>query len=339
MRRDPALKGELAVTTSTLPKRRLGSGGPLVGALGYGAMGLSGVYGPADDTESRSLLRYALDRGVCLLDTADVYGDGHNERLVGEAVADRRDEVVLATKFGARREGLGKPEEVRAAIDASLRRLGVDHVDLYYLHRVDRTTPIEDTVGAMGELVAEGKVRHLGLSEVGADTLRRAHATFPITVVQQEYSLFSREPESELLPVMAELGIGLVAYSPLGRGMLTGRFQSSTDLPADDQRRGRYPRFDGDNLDRNLRLVDRLRRLAERRNTTPAALALGWVLAQRGEIVPIVGTRSRANLDTNIAAAAEPLDPEVAAELGDLFPPGTAAGDRYNEQLAQRLDG
>jgi aryl-alcohol dehydrogenase-like predicted oxidoreductase len=325
-------------STSALPHRRLGAHGPWVGALGYGAMGLSGIYGPADDNQSRVLLEHALESGVTLIDTADVYGHGHNERLVGSAIAARREQVVLATKFGSRRDGLGRPEQVRAALEASLDRLGIEHVDVYYLHRVDKTTPIEDTVGAMGQLVEQGKVAHLGLSEVSVATLRRANATHPITVVQQEYSLLSRDPEEHLLPVLAELGIGLVAYSPLGRGLLTGRYRAPGDLPPDDMRRGRYPRFGEENLARNLSLVDRLRQRADQLHTTPSALALSWVLAKSDTIVPLVGTRHRANLDANLAAARTPLDPAIVTELDELFPPGIAAGHRYNEQMAQRLD-
>lgn len=323
---------------SGLSRRRLGLRGPEVGALGYGAMGLSGVYGAADDDASVALVHHALDAGITHIDTADVYGDGHNERLVGRAIAGRRDEVVLATKFGAQRDGLGTAGYVRQAIDASLGRLGVDHVDVYYLHRVDKSRPIEETVGAMAELVAAGKVRHIGLSEVTADTLRRAHVVHPITVVQQEYSLFSRELEAEVLPAMRELGVGLVAYSPLGRGALTGAFRTPTDLPADDARRTRYPRFAGENLERNLGLVDRLRLLAEKYGTTPSGLALGWVMSRGEDIVPIPGTRRVANLDANLAAA-HPLDDDLVAELSALFPPGVAVGERYNEKMINRLNG
>ncbi|HEY3686744.1 MAG TPA: aldo/keto reductase [Streptosporangiaceae bacterium] len=324
--------------SSELSRRRLGTRGPEVGALGYGAMGLSGVYGAADDDASVALVHHALDAGITHIDTADVYGGGHNEQLVGRAIAGRRDDVVLATKFGAQSDGLGTAEYVRKAIDASLTRLGVDHVDVYYLHRVDKTRPIEETVGAMAELVAAGKVRYVGLSEVTADTLRRAHVVHPITVVQQEYSLFSRELEAEVLPAMRELGVGLVAYSPLGRGALTGTFQKASDLPDDDFRRGRYPRFAGENLERNLSLVDRLRALAERRGTTPSGLALGWVMSRGTDIVPIPGTRRVANLDANLAAA-HPLDDATVAELDALFPPGVAVGERYNEQMITRLNG
>jgi aryl-alcohol dehydrogenase-like predicted oxidoreductase len=321
-----------------LPRRRLGAAGPTVGALGFGAMGLSGIYGPAEDAASIRLIQQAIAAGISLLDTADVYGHGHNERLLGTAIADRREHVILASKFGAQGHGLGRSEQVRAACEASLTRLGVEHVDVYYLHRLDPSTPIEDTVAAMGELVTAGKVRHLGLSEVGVSTLRRAQAVFPITVVQQEYSLLSRDPETELLPTLAELGIGLVGYAPLGRGLLTGRLHTPADLPADDRRPARYPRFAEANLPQNLTLVSGLRRLAEQRDTTPAALALGWVLARPEQVVPIVGTRSLANLAANLTAAATPLGADVIADLAELFPPGVAAGERYNTEMRRRLD-
>lgn len=321
-----------------LPRRRLGTRGPTVGALGYGCMALSGIYGQADEDESLAVVRAALDAGATHLDTSDSYGDGHNERLVGRAIADRRDEVVLATKFGHQSEGLGRPEYIRQAIDASLQRLAVDHVDVYYLHRVDRTTPLEDTIGTMAGLVQAGKVRHLGMSEVSASTLRAACAVHPVTVVQQEYSLFSRDLEVELLPAMRELGVGLVAYSPLGRGMLTGRFRRPDDVPDEDPRRTRYPRYGGENLERNLALAAPLFALADRMGTSATALALGWVLAQGEDVVPIPGTRRLANLQGNLAVARSPLAPDVVEELGRLFPVGAAVGERYNAQMARRLD-
>lgn len=323
----------------SLPTRRLGRNGPEVSALGYGAMGLSGVYGQADDTESTELLRHLLDIGLTFIDTADVYGDGHNERLIGHAIGDRRDEVFLATKFGAGSDtGRGRPEYVRQAIDASLGRLGTDRVDLYYLHRVDPATPIEDTVGALGELVQAGKVRHIGLSEVNADTLRRAHGTHPVTAVQQEYSLFTREPESRLLPALRELGVGLVAYSPLGRGVLTGGIRDAAQVENFQQRQERYPRFAEENLRRNLTLVDRLRQRADDLGRTPAQLALGWLLAQGEDVVPIPGSRRTANVAANVEAAREPLDASVVEELAELFPVGAAAGDRYAPELSARLE-
>lgn len=319
--------------------RRLGPTGPEVSALGYGAMGLSGVYGTADDAESETLIRSLLDVGVTLLDTADVYGSGHNERLIGGAIAGRRDEVFLATKFGADQpSGGGRPEYVRRAAEASLRRLGTDHIDLYYLHRVDPDTPVEDTAGALAELVSDGKVRHIGLSEVNPDTLRRAHGVHPVTALQQEYSLFTREPETRLLPVMRELGVGIVPYSPLGRGVLTGSFRTARDVENLQQRQERYPRFAEENLRHNLTLVDRLRERAEQLGRTPAQLALGWLLAQGDDVVPIPGSRRLANVTANIDAALRPLEPSVVAELSELFPVGAAAGDRYAPELGARIE-
>lgn len=324
---------------SPLPVRRLGPRGPEVSAIGYGAMGLSGVYGAADDVESADLIRRLLDIGVTFLDTADVYGDGHNERLIGNAVTGRRDEVFLATKFGAdRASGGGRPDYVRHAVDASLRRLGTDHIDLSYLHRVDPDTPIEETVGALGELVEQGKVRHIGLSEVSPETLRRAHGVHPVTAVQQEYSLFTREPESRLLPVMRELGVGMVPYSPLGRGVLSGAIAAPGEVENLQQRRERYPRFAEENLRHNLTLVDRLRERARQLDRTPAQLALGWLLAQGQDVVPIPGSRRLANVTANLEAARHPLDPSVVAELSDLFPVGAAVGERYAPELAARIE-
>lgn len=322
-----------------VPTRALSATGPQVSAVGYGAMGLSGVYGQADDIESERLLRSLLDLGVNFIDTADVYGNGHNERLLARVLADRRDEVVLATKFGAGGEtGLGKPEYVRTAIDASLRRLGVEHVDLYYLHRVDPDTPIEETVGAIGELVDSGKVGHIGLSEVSPETLRRAHGTHRITAVQQEYSLFSRDPESGLLPTLRDLGVGLVAYSPLGRGLLGGSFRDSGEVENLDQRRQRYPRFSEENLEPNLRLARRLHERAADLGRTPAELALGWLVAQGDDIVPIPGSRRFDRVAANVAAARHPLDEGIVAELSELFPRGAAAGGRYAPEFSARLE-
>jgi aryl-alcohol dehydrogenase-like predicted oxidoreductase len=337
---DDDVEGVRLSTTSTpVPRRRLGPEGPEVSALGYGAMGLSGVYGEADDQESVRLLHHLLDIGVDFLDTADVYGAGHNERLLGRALQGRRDEAFLATKFGAGADsGLGKPENVRTSIDESLSRLGVDHVDLYYLHRIDPVTSIEDTVGAMAELVRAGKVRHLGLSEVTARTLRRAHQVHPITAVQQEYSLFTREPEEELLPAMRELGVGLVPYSPLGRGMLTGAFRDTSDVENLEVRQQRYPRFGEDSLRHNLSLVERIRTIADEQNRTPAQLALGWVLARGEDVVPIPGSRRISNVEANVDAARYPLDADTVRELTEMFPIGTAAGERYTPEGLARLD-
>ncbi|WP_406691021.1 aldo/keto reductase [Saccharopolyspora sp. ID03-671] len=321
------------------PRRRLGRSGPEVSAIGYGAMGLSGVYGNADDAESARLLEQLLDLGVNFLDTADVYGDGHNEELISGLLAQRRDEVVLATKFGANKEtGGGKPDYVRKAVEASLTRLGTDHIDLYYLHRLDKTTPIEDTAGAMGELVAEGKIRHVGLSEISAATLRRAHAVHPITAVQQEYSLFTREPEDDLLPTTRELGVSLVAYSPLGRGVLTGAFSSVSDVENLEVRAKRYPRFQEESLQRNIELTRPLREHAESLGITPAQLALAWLLAQGEDIVPIPGSRRIERVRANLEAASVTLTPDLVAELSARFPPGAAEGERYHPDGMSRLD-
>ncbi|WP_235874694.1 aldo/keto reductase [Saccharopolyspora aridisoli] len=325
--------------SDTPPRRRLGRNGPEVSAIGYGAMGLSGVYGTADDAESAKLLNEMLDLGVNFLDTADVYGEGHNEQLISGLLAERRDEVVLATKFGANKEtGGGKPEYVRQAAEASLSRLGTDHIDLYYLHRLDRTTPIEETVGAMAELVAEGKIGHIGLSEISAATLRRAHQVHPITAVQQEYSLFTRDPEAELLPATRELGVSLVAYSPLGRGVLTGSFTSASDVENLEVREKRYPRFQEESLQRNIELTRPLREHADRLGITPAQLALAWLLAQGEDVLPIPGSRRIGRVQANVEAAHVRLNPELAAELSEQFPPGTAAGERYHPDGMSRLD-
>ncbi|GAB3296873.1 aldo/keto reductase [Parasphingorhabdus pacifica] len=331
------------MSSSTTPvssaRRRLGPAGPEVSAIGYGSMGLSGVYGQADDAESIRLLDHLLDIGIEFFDTADVYGNGHNEELLGKILARRRQDVFLATKFGAGAEtGLGRPEYVREAIDASLRRLGTDHVDLYYLHRIDPSTPIEDTVGALAELVQAGKIGHIGLSEVGTTNLRRAHDVHPITAVQQEYSLFTRDPENALLPVLRELGVGLVAYSPLGRGVLTGSIRDASDVENLEERQKRYPRFEAESLDRNLSLVEQLRLRAEQLGRTPAQLALGWLLAQGDDVVPIPGSRRVANVEANLYAADNPLDLATVEELSELFPAGAAAGERYTPAGLSRLD-
>ncbi|MEA2298458.1 MAG: hypothetical protein QOF77_1394 [Solirubrobacteraceae bacterium] len=314
--------------------RTLGTNGPTVSAIGLGCMGMSAFYGQTDDDESTATIHRALDLGCNLLDTSDMYGPHTNERLVGRAIAGRRDEVVLATKFGIRIEGSpptrsvsGRPEYVHAACEASLERLGVDHIDLYYQHRVDPDTPIEDTVGAMAELVAAGKVRHLGLSEAAAETIRRAHAVHPIAAVQTEYSLWTRDVEPEILPTLRELGIALVAYSPLGRGFLSGRFSSPEDLDETDFRRA-GPRFTGANLEHNRALVDRVRELAAERGVTPGQLALAWVLAQGEDVVPIPGTKRRTYLEENLAAAEIELSPADLERIADVV--GAAAGDRYD---------
>jgi len=306
-----------------------------VSALGLGCMGMSEFYGQGDERESVATIQAFLDAGGALLDTADMYGPFTNEKLVGGAIAGRRDDVVLATKFGnERREdgswvGInGKPEYVRAACDASLQRLGVDHIDLYYQHRVDKTVPIEETVGAMAELVQAGKVKHLGLSEASADTVRRAHAVHPITALQTEYSLWEREPETKIFPVLAELGIGFVPYSPLGRGFLTGQLRSEEDFAADDFRR-HSPRFQGENFTRNLELVDRVTELATEKGCTPAQLALAWLLAQGEHIVPIPGTKKRERLRENLGAVDVELSANDLARLDELAPAGVAAGARY----------
>ncbi|HVA59231.1 MAG TPA: aldo/keto reductase [Mycobacteriales bacterium] len=315
--------------------RTLGADRLAVSALGLGCMGMSEFYGDANEAESISVIHRALDAGCVFLDTADMYGPFVNEELVGRAIAGRRDEVVLATKFGVQRGsdgsrlGInGSPEYVRAACEASLRRLGVDHIDLYYQHRVDPGVPVEDTVGAMSELVNAGKVVHLGLSEAGPETIRRAHAIHPIAALQTEYSLWSRDPEDEILPTVRELGIGFVAYSPLGRGFLTGRFQTIEDLAEDDFRR-HSPRFQGENFLRNLDLVARVRDIASEKGCTPAQLAIAWLLHQGEDIVPIPGTKRLAYLEENLPAVDLELSDMDLARIDELAPKGAAAGDRY----------
>lgn len=314
--------------------RKLGRNGPEVSAVGLGCMGMSAFYGGADEAQSIAVIHRALDLGVTLFDTAEMYGPHTNEVLLGKALQGRRDEAFIATKFGINRQPDGSaitdgsPANVRRAIEGSLSRLGVDHIDLYYQHRIDPNTPIEETVGAMAELVKEGKVRFLGLSEAALATLRRAHAEHPITALQTEYSLWSRDPEDELLGVVRELGIGFVPYSPLGRGFLSGEIKSIDDLASDDFRRTN-PRFAGDNFQKNLDLVDAVGAIAADKGVTAAQLALAWVLAQGEDLVPIPGTRRIATLEQNAAAADIVLTPDDLARIEAVFPRGAAAGERY----------
>ena len=326
-----------------LPMRLLGRPGLAVSAVGFGAMSLAGVYGPADDAESVKTLRRAIDLGVTFFDTADIYGDGRSERLLGQAIEGRRNQVVVATKFGGgfnpdgTAGGLGRPEKVRPALEASLRRLDTDFVDLYYLHRVDPTTPIEETVGAMAELVDRGLIRHIGLSEASPSTLRRAHAVHPIAALQTEYSLFTREPEAELVPLTAQLGIGFVAYSPLGRGVLASRIHKPSDLPPDDWRAS-VPRFQGEGLRRMMALARELDKLARLLGISSAQLALAWLLAQARHIVPIPGTRSIANLEDNVAAAGIQLSADAILSLNIAFEVGSIPGDRYPAASMERIN-
>lgn len=324
--------------------RKLGLEGLEVSPLGLGCMGMSEFYGARDETDAVATIHRAIELGVTFLDTADMYGPFTNEVLVGKAIADRRERVVLATKFGnVRGEGgeflgiRGDADYVRQSCDASLKRLGVDHIDLYYQHRVDPDTPIEETVGAMAELVKAGKVRYLGLSEAGPETIRRAHAVHPITALQTEYSLWSREPEEEILPTVRELGIGYVAYSPLGRGFLTGQIRSIDDLAPDDYRR-HAPRFQGENFQKNLDLVREIEAMAQEKGCTPSQLALAWLLAQGEHVVPIPGTKKPARLEENVGALDVRITDEDRARIDRILPPGAAAGTRYAAPQMQALN-
>ncbi len=324
--------------------RKLGQEGLEVSALGLGCMGMSEFYAGRDEAEAVATVQRAIDLGVTFLDTADMYGPFTNEVLVGKAIADRRGQVILATKFGNVRGENGEflgirgdAEYVRQACDASLKRLGVDHIDLYYQHRVDPKTPIEETVGAMAELVKAGKVRYLGLSEAGPETIRRAHAVHPITALQTEYSLWSRDPEELILPTVRELGIGYVAYSPLGRGFLTGQIRSVDDLAEDDYRRS-SPRFKGENFQKNLDLVQEIETMAREKDCTPSQLALAWLLAQGEDIVPIPGTKKRSRLEENVGAVDVQISSEDRARIDAILPPGAAAGSRYDAPQMQALN-
>jgi aryl-alcohol dehydrogenase-like predicted oxidoreductase len=323
--------------------RRLGKSSLVVSALGLGCMGMSEFYGGTDETESIATIRHAIDRGITLLDTADMYGSGRNEELVARAIEGRRHEVTVATKFGnVRGEGgsflgvSGRPEYVQQACEASLRRLRIATIDLYYQHRVDVNVPIEETVGAMACLVEQGKVRYLGLSEAGSETIRRAHRTHPIAALQMEYSLWTRDPEEGLLVLCRELGIGFVSYSPLGRGFLTGRFKTVEDLEANDYRR-RTPRFQGENFQKNLPLVERIHQVAAEKRCAPAQLALAWVLAQGDDVVPIPGTKRRKYLDENLGTLEVKLSASELARINEIAPRGATAGERYHPEGMKRV--
>ena len=328
-----------------MDKRSLGKQGLVVSQLGLGCMGMSEFYGKGDDVESLATIHRAIELGVTFLDTADMYGPFKNEELVGKAIRDRRDRVQLATKFGivrgedpTQRSISGKPEYVKKACEGSLKRLGVDVIDLYYQHRVDPTVPIEDTVGAMSDLVKQGKVRYLGLSEASPATIRRAHAVHPISALQTEYSLWSRDPEDEIIPTVRELGIGFVPYSPLGRGFLTGQIKSPSDLAADDFRRF-SPRFQGENFTKNLQLVERVNAMAKEKGVQPSQLALAWVLSRGDDMVPIPGTKRRTYLEENVGATKVSLTKDDRAKLDAIAPKGVAAGGRYPEAAMKSLNG
>jgi len=321
----------------SVERRPLGAQGLELSAQGLGCMGMSEFYGTTDEPEAIATIHRALELGVTFLDTADIYGVGKNELLVGRAVAGKRDAYEIATKFGNERNpdgswiGInGRPEYVHAACEASLQRLGIETIDLYYQHRVDPNVPVEETVGAMAQLVEEGKVRYLGLSEAAPETIRRAHAVHPITALQTEYSLWTRDPEAEILPTVRELGIGFVAYSPLGRGFLTGAFASAGDLGEED-RRAQMPRFQGENFEQNLRLVETIRAIAEEKGVTPAQIALAWVHSRGRDVVPIPGTKRRRYLEENVEALEVELTDEDLLRLDEAFPPGVTAGERYGD--------
>jgi aryl-alcohol dehydrogenase-like predicted oxidoreductase len=330
----------------SIKKIKLGSQGAVVSHMGLGCMGMSEFYGDRNDVESAATLLRALDLGINFLDTADTYGIGDNEELIGKTIRGRRDEVFLATKFANKRtkenpnfwQISGKPEYVKEACDASLKRLGIDHIDLYYQHRVDPETPIEDTVGAMAELVKAGKVKYLGLSEASPATIRRAHKVHPITALQTEYSLWERHVEDEIIPTCRELGIGFVPYSPLGRGFLTGTITKTSDLGANDSRTQRYPRFAGENFDKNQVLVERVRAFAEKKGVKPGQLALAWVLSKGDDIAPIPGTKRRKYLEENAAAADVHLSAEEVAELEAAVPEDAVVGERYAEANMKYVD-
>ncbi len=329
---------------ANMEERYLGRSGLKVSAMGLGCMGMSEFYGTPDPAESIATIHRAIELGITFLDTADMYGHGANEELVGKAIAGKRNQVVLATKFGIVRDpsdpskrGIdGRPEYVRSACEASLRRLGVETIDLYYQHRVDPAVPIEETVGAMAELVREGKVRYIGLSEPGPETLRRAHRIHPVAAVQSEYSLWSRDPETEIIPACRQLGIGFVPYSPLGRGFLTSRIRSVEDLPQGDYR-ARTPRFQKENLEKNSKLLDTLEEIARKHQMTPAQVALAWIYAQGPEIVPIPGAKTLAHLEENAATLKRSISFIDVVRLAQAFPPGSAAGERYPEEMMKTV--